>query len=91
MADWQAGDLARCVDTRDLRLPLRRDPAMGGRYLVSGMVYIVRAVARDCMGETGLDVGARFGFKLARRFVKVPPLAEIMDDACETRRVEVGA
>lgn len=90
MSDWHPGDLARCVDTDDIRLPLRRHVAQGGRYLVKGMVYIVHSVEVLYETEPALDVGAEYGIKLARRFVKVPPLEEA--EAREARReLVVGA
>lgn len=70
---WQPGDLARCVDVRDLRLPFRH-VARGGRYLKAGMLYPVDAVSLGPAGEVLLEVGVEGGSKLALRFVKVPPL-----------------
>lgn len=76
MADnWQVGDVAKCVDVRDIRLPFRR-PAQGGRYLKLGMLYPVNGVATNECGDLTLDVSAKWGWKLACRFVKVPPLEE---------------
>lgn len=72
---WAPGDLAECVDVRDLRLPLR-NVALGGRYLKLGMVYIVQAVGASRARDLQLDVGAPRGPKLACRFRKVPPLRE---------------
>ena len=71
---WAAGELAECVDVRDLRLPYR-NVATGGRFLKLGMVYIVQAVGESSARDLHLDVGAQHGPKLACRFRKVPPLA----------------
>ena len=72
---WQAGDLAKCVDTRPIRLPLRTQVYDGGKFLIRGMVYPVREVV-PAAHALCLDVGAAHGPKLACRFVKVPPLDE---------------
>lgn len=85
--DWQPGDLARCVDVRDLRLPLRPIVAQGGRFLRLGMVYVVRSVGLVYQTEPSLDVGAQYGSKLACRFAKVPPLAG--EEAEEARVLEL--
>ena len=73
---WAAGDLAECVEVRDLRLPYRIGVAIGGRHLKLGMVYIVQRVCEGRVRELHLDVGAPHGPKLACRFRKVPPLAD---------------
>ena len=75
MADWKPGDLAKCVDVRDIRLPLRTGVHRGGKFLIRGMVYPVNALSDVYGSELALDVGAQHGPKLACRFVKVPPLS----------------
>ena len=72
---WAAGDLARCIDVRDLRMAFRH-VARGGRLLKRGMMYPVLRVSADQAGVPMLDVGERHGLKYACRFVKVPPLRE---------------
>lgn len=90
MSDWKPNDLAQCVETADIRLPFRRHVAQGGRYLVKGMVYIIKSVGLVYQTEPALDVGAQYGHKLARRFVKVPPLSEAEQE--EARQdLKVGA
>jgi hypothetical protein len=70
---WQAGDRAKCVNVGDIRLPFRTVVAQGGRYLELGRVYPVSSVDVSFHGELCLDVGAEYGSKLAKRFVRVPP------------------
>ena len=77
--NWQAGDLAECINVCDIR---GRDPyrplnvRTGGRLLIKGMIYPVLGVELNEEGELLLDVGAQLGPKLACRFRKVPPLAQ---------------
>lgn len=73
--DWQAGDLAECIDVSDLPLSDGVPPG-GGKYLRVGMVYLVREVTTYRDHLLCLDVGVECGPKAACRFRKVPPLAE---------------
>lgn len=77
--DWRPGDLAECIDVRDLPCGRGRSRylSVGGRLLRRGMIYIVAAVA-VAGDELLLDVGVPPA-KLARRFRKVPPLVEEQD------------
>lgn len=90
--DWKAGDLAECIITRRIHLPGRR-PAEGGAYLTKGMVYIVQEVVPDSAhGGLCLEVGAKWGPKLARRFRKVPPLGEaVLRQAQDERPFETAS
>lgn len=89
MDDWKPGDLAECVDVRDLRLPFRH-VARGGRVLRIGMVYIVQSVLRDQAGVWLLDVGAQHGPKLACRFRKVDPLDDAETAATDAEQGETA-
>lgn len=73
MTQWKIGDIARCIETKDLRLN-RGGEGTGGRLLQRGRDYTVLGLVDDRPhGELCLDVGAQWGAKLARRFKKVPP------------------
>jgi hypothetical protein len=72
---WAPGDHAKCVNVRDIRLPFRTIVARGGHFLEIGRVYTVLGLDVNLYSELCLDVGAEYGPKLARRFVKVAPEA----------------
>lgn len=83
MSDWKPGDTARCIDVRDIRIPLRH-VATGGRDLNLNMLYPVKAVLKDVFGLELLDVGRKSGAKLAMRFARVDEI-----DRDEIRQAEV--
>ena len=79
MSDWQVGDLAVCVNTRNIERP--RYVSVGGWELMIGRTYRVLWVGRDeDDGELIIDVGTQTGPKLAERFRKVD---QPKDEPCE--------
>lgn len=71
--DFEVGDRVRCIDVEPSLLPRGSAINGGGDYLELGRVYTVQAVNEVFAPEIMLDVGAKGGPKLARRFVKVDP------------------
>ncbi len=78
--NWQANDLAECIDVSDIEFP--GWTSIGGRELTLGMVYIVQDVGfpDDQRVERCLYLGWHLAWKSERRFRKVPPIDECEPD-----------
>ena len=81
MPNWRVGDRAKCVNVGPIRLPLRTGVHLGGQFLTLGAVYQVRGLSIGYGTELLLEVGAEYGPKLARRFVRVEPEAASSSEA----------
>lgn len=81
MSDWQVGDLALCICTRDLKEPTTQGKGIAGRRLRMGAIYTVAGLNPHRLWGLSLvlaEEGA--GTAGAKRFIKVtPPVADDLD------------